>query len=123
MRIFSALSKFFRLEQNAETRDKAELESRLARAYQAVFLIGKPDETERNLVFVDLAEQSGFYKITPPPCTDDERAFGEGKRALFAHIFAYLSLSEEEIRTLETAARQTASARMRVIDGYRDEQP
>jgi len=65
---------------------------------------------DQELVLVDLAHFSGFYRVTPPESGDrDHIVFNEGMRTLYGRIFQYLRMSNDEIRSLETAARQTAA--------------
>jgi hypothetical protein len=84
-------------------------EAQLATAYQRVFT-GSPSQTDQEIVLVDLANFSGFYRVTPPESGDrDTIIFNEGMRCLFGRIFQYLRMSPQEVQSLETAARQTAA--------------
>lgn len=76
---------------------------RLVASYHEVFRTGRE---EAEIVLADLADFSGFYKVTPPGAGD--LSFNEGKRAVFARIFSFLRMTDEEIRGLETAARHEA---------------
>jgi len=75
-----------------------------AAAYQRLFA-GHGGAEDAELVLVDLAEFSGFYKTSPPGTTDGELRFREGARFVFAHIRSLLGLTEAELQALETAAR------------------
>jgi hypothetical protein len=80
-----------------------------ALAYQRVFT-GTPDGEDQGLVLVDLANYTGFYRVTPPETGDrDTIVFNEGMRAAYGRIFQYLRMSDAEILSLELAARQTAA--------------
>jgi hypothetical protein len=83
---------------------------RLARSYQRVFL-GQADDTDREIVLVDLASYTGFYRVTPPGEDGgrDVIVFNEGMRAAFGRIFMHIRMTNEEMASLETAARQTAA--------------
>lgn len=87
------------------SRRGAKAAEKLVAAYREVFKIGRE---EAEIVLADLAEHSGFYRFTPPANGELDMAFNEGKRAVFAHIFSFLRMSDEEIRNLEAAARQEA---------------
>ncbi len=89
----------------------AQAEIRLARAYQRVFQ-GSPDKDDQNIVMVDLADFTGFYRVTGTVDGRDEIVFNEGKRTAFARIFKYLRMSNEEMTSLETASRETSAARV-----------
>lgn len=82
-----------------------------ALAYQRVFL-GQADDTDREIVLVDLATYTGFYRVTPPGDSEGSRdmiVFNEGMRAAFGRIFMHIRMTNEEMASLETAARQTAA--------------
>lgn len=88
---------------------RLEAEARIAVAYQRVFT-GNPDGEDQGIVLVDLANFTGFYRVTPPEGGDrDTIIFNEGMRAAYGRIFQYLRMSDIEIKSLETAARQTAA--------------
>lgn len=89
---------------------QADAELTLARAYQAVFL-GNPKSDQQALVLVDLAEFTGFYRVTPPVGDTSMVFFNEGMRGAYGRIFRYLRMSADEIVALETAARETAALR------------
>lgn len=89
-------------------------------AYKAVFY-GRPTPEDQELVLVDLAETSGFYKFLPPPHDGGFMSYTEGKRALYGRIFGFLSLSDTEQQSLATAARATASERAALENSYRED--
>jgi hypothetical protein len=82
----------------------------IAGAYQRVFT-GNPSEEDQNLVLIDLANVSGFYRVTSPAvgASRDDILFNEGQRAVYARIFRFLRMSDAEMISLETAARLTAA--------------
>jgi hypothetical protein len=104
MRFYQALIKLL----SAKSLPDAEL--RLGLAYQRVFS-GSPTDDDQRIVMVDLADFSGFYRVTSTADGRDEIVFNEGKRAAYARIFRYLRMSAEEMASLETAARETAAHR------------
>ena len=79
----------------------------LANAYHALFE-GKASDQQREMVLVDLADFSGFYKVTPGGVSHDERAFNEGQRAVYGRIISHLRMTPDERAALETAARHEA---------------
>jgi len=79
----------------------------LADAYRNVFL-GNPTDAERDAVFVHLANASGYYRVSPPGLTADERAYNEGKRSMFGEIVAKIYLTDDERSALERATRHEA---------------
>lgn len=81
---------------------------RLTQAYQAVFR-GKPSEDDQHLVLADLSAKSGFYRVSREDVSSDALRQREGMRALYAHIFAYLSLNPDDVMALENAARREAA--------------
>jgi hypothetical protein len=88
---------------------RLEAEARIALAYQRVFT-GTPNSEDQGIVLVDLANFTGFYRVTPPEGGDrDAIVFNEGMRAAYGRVFQYLRMSEVEIISLEVAARQTAA--------------
>jgi hypothetical protein len=90
-------------------RSRLEMEARLAVAYQRVFT-GTPSGEDQGLVLVDLANFTGFYRVTPPESGDrDAVVFNEGMRAAYGRIFQYLRMSDIEVMSLEVAARQTSA--------------
>lgn len=93
----------------------AEAEVRLALAYQRTFM-GSPTNEDQELVLVDLADFSGFYRVTPLDGGRDQIVFNEGLRALYGRIFRYLRMSDQERQALEAAARETAASRLRLVE-------
>lgn len=95
---------------NGSFRRQAQRENRLRQAYYAVF-IGKPTDDDQNLVLLDLADFSGFYKVSS---ADMPLEYIEGMRAVYGRIFSYIRLSPDEVRSLEQAAHETAANRERL---------
>ncbi|WP_346908523.1 hypothetical protein [uncultured Roseibium sp.] len=72
----------------------------LERSYRAVFLC--PDgET----VLADLAADCGMYLAPPGDVSPEQRAYMDGRKALFARILACIRLPLEEHAALQEAAR------------------
>lgn len=90
-----------------------EAELRLTLAYQRVFK-GKPESADQELVLADMANAASWRRFCPASVSNDELRHIEGSRALFARVFAFLSLSEGDVEALEKAVRHEAIA---------DEQP
>ncbi len=76
----------------------------LSRAYVAVFR-GQSDERQRDVVFTDLSEFSGFFSVRPPGLSPDERAYNEGQRSVFGRILANINLTGNERDALMRATR------------------
>lgn len=88
---------------------RLQAEARIAIAYQRVFT-GSANSEDQSIVLVDLANFTGFYRVTPPETGDrDAVVFNEGMRAAYGRIFQYLRMSDVEVLSLEVAARQTAA--------------
>lgn len=83
----------------------AEAEYALALAYREVFS-GKPSSDDQQIVLADLMAKSGFNAVTPSSASNEELRMQEGKRELFANVFAYLNLSPEDMQALGNAARR-----------------
>ncbi|MDJ0513022.1 MAG: hypothetical protein QNJ62_06230 [Methyloceanibacter sp.] len=82
-------------------------EKRLADAYQRVFETQSASDEDREIVLADLAEYTGFYKITAPGDLELLQ-FANGQRAVFARIFQYLRMSDADLKRLEEAALHEA---------------
>ena len=88
---------------------RLQAEARIAVAYQRVFT-GSPNSEDQNIVLVDLANFTGFYRVTPPETGNrDTVVINEGMRTAYGRIFQYLRMSDVEVLSLEVAARQTAA--------------
>ena len=85
-------------------------ELRKQQAYQNVFH-GNPSREDQSIVLADLANVSGFYRVTAAKgSTSRELWQAEGARLLFgATIYANLTLSEADRLALEQAARREAA--------------
>ncbi len=79
----------------------------LADAYRAVFRDGGTSQ-DREIVLADFANYTGFYRVSGPGLSAEDRAFADGMRAAYGRIFRFLRLSREELDALEDAARQEA---------------
>ncbi len=73
-------------------------------AYRAVFT-GNGGKMDAEVVKVDLAEYTGFYTVAGLDVPNDQRAYYDGQRSVFARIFRFLKMTESEIAELEAAAR------------------
>lgn len=85
----------------------AHTEQQLHAAYLEVF--GKQAEAVE-IVLADLAAQTGFYMVEPPDADLSlfQAGYSAGQRAAFGRLFHFLSLSDEQLRALEVAARAEA---------------
>lgn len=85
----------------------AQTEQQLHAAYLEVF--GKQTEAAE-IVLADLAAQTGFYMVEPPDADLSlyQAGYSAGQRAAFGRLFHFLSLSDEQLRALEEAARAEA---------------
>lgn len=81
---------------------------RKTQAYMAVFS-GKAARDDAELVLADLANYSGFYRVSPADTPDATLRFQEGMRAVYGYIYSHLNLSASDISALENAARQEAA--------------
>ena len=88
--------------------DQFEKEARIASAYIAVFQ-GSPTQQDQQIVLADLMASSGFAQVQGGGTQSDELNYREGKRALFAKVYAYLTLSSSDISALHNAARREAA--------------
>jgi hypothetical protein len=91
----------------AGRRRGADVQLALADAYRSVFF-GNPTNAQRDMVFVHLANASGYYRVTGPGMTPDERSYNEGRRSLFGEIVAKVYLTDNERAALEIATRSEA---------------
>lgn len=83
---------------------------RLTQAYNAVFGGGSAGPEDKELVLADLANTSGFYRVTPAKHYSSRELWQmEGARLVYARIFEHLRLSEADLRALEIAARREAA--------------
>lgn len=81
--------------------------ARLASAYSRVFRTGNATEEDCQMVLIDLATKSGFYRVTRKSGADIayQAGLADGRRELFGHIYNMLRLSPRERAELETATR------------------
>lgn len=82
-------------------------EQQLVAAYRSVF--GRKGE-DVEIVLADLAAHTGFYLVEPPgsDLSQFQAGYNAGQRAAFGRLFHFLSLSDEQMRALEEAARAEA---------------
>lgn len=81
-------------------------DAQLIAAYNSVFVQGREDV---ELVLTDLANHCGFYKVDERGASADDLNFDGGKRAAFARIWSFLTLTDQQIELLENAARDEAA--------------
>lgn len=75
-------------------------------AYLSVFAEGREDV---ELVLADLANHCGFYKVAERGTDPDLLQYDEGQRSAFARIWNFLTLSDEQLAALESAARNESA--------------
>lgn len=81
----------------------------LAGCYQRVLMPGSTATNEdKQIVLADLANKSGFYRVSGPGFSAEDRAFADGMRATYGAIHAFLRMTDDERRSLEEAARHEA---------------
>jgi hypothetical protein len=81
----------------------------LVGAYRRVLVSGGTSTDEdKQIVLADLANASGFYRVSGPGLTAEDRAFADGMRSVYARVHVFLRMTDQEIRNLEEAARQEA---------------
>lgn len=76
---------------------------RAVQAYQALFN-GHGSSQDADIVLADLAESSGFYRVTAGEMPADQVKFAEGQRSVFLNIYVALRTTEEDLRRHEEAA-------------------
>ena len=79
----------------------------LGGAYRRLFS-GRGSKADAEIVLADLANHTGFYRVTEPGAQSLD--FAEGKRSVYGRVFRFLRMSHEEIEALEEAARAEALA-------------
>ncbi len=102
MRAWRALSHLF-----PDRKAAMQREHRLTEAYVNVFQ-GHPSKEDQDLVLINLAQQAGWSMVSPPEASDQTLRHHNGKRYLFAQIWARLSLSDDDRMAIENAARREA---------------
>jgi hypothetical protein len=89
----------------------SQAQARLIAAYRSVFMPGGgATDEDKELVLADLANASGYYRVSGAGFSGEDRAFADGMRTTFGHALRFLLLSDDELRQLEEAARQEALA-------------
>lgn len=78
----------------------------LIAAYNSVF---SQDREDVQMVLADMAEHCGFYKVDARGASADDLNFDGGKRAAFARIWSFLTLTDQQLELLENAARDEAA--------------
>lgn len=78
----------------------------LAGAYKRVLVAGNATQQDRDLVLTDLANHTGYYRVSPADTPDADLRFAEGKRFVMARILHHLRMPRELQQALEDAARQ-----------------
>ena len=88
----------------------ARAQSHLASAYRRVFEpgAGASSDEDRQIVLADLSSFTGFYRVSGPGLSAEDRAFADGMRAAYGRIYRFLRMTDDEVRSLEEAARQEA---------------
>lgn len=86
-------------------RRRAQARASLASAYRRLFA-GHGSKADAEIVLADLANHSGFYRVTEPGAGSLE--YAEGKRAVYGRVFRFLRMSEAETAALEESARAEA---------------
>lgn len=77
---------------------------RLTQAYKATFT-GHGSQQDAEIVLSDLADVTGFYKVSDGDTSGDKLRFQEGMRFAFARILSHLRMTDTEMAELEKAAR------------------
>ncbi len=79
----------------------------LGKAYRRLFS-GHGSKADAEVVLADLANVTGFYRVTEPGAGTLD--YQEGKRAVYGRIFRFLRMGADETANLEEAARSEALA-------------
>ena len=79
----------------------------LATSYQRLFA-GHGGEADAQIVLADLANYTGFYRVSGLGFSAEDRAFADGMRAGYGRIFQFLRMTDHERSSLEQAARAEA---------------
>lgn len=82
-------------------------ELHIVNAYKSVF---EKQSEQVEIVLADFAAHTGFYLVDPPGADLSlyQAGYNAGQRAAFGRLFQFLSLSDEQLRALEEAARAEA---------------
>lgn len=75
-------------------------------AYRRVLVEGNATQQDRDLVLTDLANSTGYYRVSPADTSDAELRFAEGKRFAMARILHHLRMPQETLQKLEEAAKE-----------------
>ncbi len=79
----------------------------LTQSYRRLFS-GRGSKSDAEAVLADLANHTGFYRVTEPGGASGFLDFAEGKRAVYGRVFRFLRMSADEVAALEEAARAEA---------------
>lgn len=83
----------------------------LAGCYQRVLMPGSTATNEdKQIVLADLANKTGFFRVSGMGFSAEDRAFSDGMRAVYGVIHTMIRMTDDERRSLEEAARQEAIA-------------
>jgi hypothetical protein len=85
----------------------ASAELQLAQAYRAL-IDGRATSDQQRDIVTDLADYSGFFRVSDLTVTGDQRAFLDGMRAVYGRLLRFGVLTGEELAGLADAARQEA---------------
>lgn len=78
-------------------------------AYRRVLVRGGiATDEDKQIVLADMANASGFYRVSGAGISATDRAFADGMRATYARVHLFLKMTPEEVGHLEEAARQEA---------------
>jgi hypothetical protein len=89
---------------------------KLTEAYRNVFS-GHGSINDAQMVLADLANYSGFYRVTGPDVDGPSRAFADGMRLTYGRILRFLAMTDQELQDLQEAARQEALADLAATEG------
>lgn len=84
-------------------RRRAAANLRLAGAYKATFG-GNATQEDIEIVLTDLAEATGFYRVSPAGTSAEARAFADGRRDVMSRILNLVNLPSEKLTALHNAA-------------------
>lgn len=90
----------------------ATVELRLVQAYKATF-----HGEDAEMVLVDLANQSSFYRSLGPGQRGDDRAFWDGARFMFERIVTLLGKDGQDWQELRARAAQEHTHDAKLIAG------
>lgn len=80
----------------------------LISAYRSVFA-GRGTSEDAQIVLADLANYTGFFRVSPADVPEAELRTREGMRMAFSRINQFLTLNETDLHALQHAARTEAA--------------